>query len=158
MERGRSDAVNQTDEAVLDQHAKCLDEEVRFWRWASAAIGGAAMAVDIWFLLSIRDLPKTTTELLMFLAVRLSPLIVTTVGAFLFAPRIYTKVRHARDANAMVRVAMKAGDLATTNTILATALEIPRNLVMTSQQTTEAREVIRMKRVKRGALSPTSSS
>jgi hypothetical protein len=151
MERARSDAVNQTVEGALDEHAKRTDEDIRFWRWASAGIGGAAMALDIWFLVSIRDLPKTSTELLIFLAVRLSPLIVTTVGAFLFGPRIYLKVRHARDANVMVRVAMKSNDLATTNTALASALKVRRNLVMPPQQTTEAQEILRLKQ---GARQP----
>jgi hypothetical protein len=155
MERGRNDAANQKIEAALDKHADFLEDEARFWRWVAVLVGGAAMAVDVWFLLRNQALPKTSTELLIFLAVRLLPLIVLTVGAYLFGPRIYAKLRLARDANAAVRVAMGTNDLATTNTVLASGLGAPRNLVMTSGQTTEALEAIRVTRV---ALPSTSSS
>jgi hypothetical protein len=156
MERGRNDAVNQKVEAALDKHAEFLCAEAKFWRRVATLFGGATLTVDICFLVVNQTFPKTTTDLLIFLVVRLLPLIVLTVGAYLFAPHIYAKVRHARDANALVRVAMRTtDDPAMINTVLASALGIPRNLVMTPEQTTEAREAMR---VARGGLGSTSSS
>jgi len=106
----------------------------------------ATIAMDIWFLAVKQPFPETTTELLDFLVVRLLPLMVLTTGASLFILHTYVKVRRAQDVNALVRVAMRTNDLPMTNTVLASGLGIPRNLVMTSEQTTEAREIIRVTR------------
>jgi hypothetical protein len=155
LDRGRNDAVNQKVEAALEQHADFQSTEARFWRWFGALAWSTVMMVDIWFLFRNQALPKTSPEVLIFLVVRLLPLIVLNTGVYLFSARIYAKVRHARDANAMARVAMRTNDPAMTHTVVASALGIARNLVMTSEQTTEAREAIR---VSQGASGSTSRS